>query len=241
MSIGFEPTRADSLLTADELVAFVVGIQIAYETICDGLGYAQSDLEVNSLRHPNSIISLKGLREPIDALAQLLRQVPEMIANLVTVVARVRVQKGKLKADLREAEQKEAAAAAKIAELQRTKAAAEANADLLQALATAKVQAEIAKVEAQRYRALLAKAQAERKILGLVPNTRELSKLRAAARKVSAAPSPDRPHLLAEAMVYHVRRSRRLPSPAVRVVQKAQSAHQQAEPAAITAPGLTGH
>src|SRR5439155_26189409 len=126
-SVGFQVAEGElGAVSADELVALVLGVQLAYDVICDGMGYPRSDREVTRLRHPNSLVNFKGLRGAVGALAALVQRVPQIIADLVTIRSRVPLQKAKLGAEFRVAQVREATAAAKLADMKRVATTADA-------------------------------------------------------------------------------------------------------------------
>ena len=100
---------------ADDLVQLLMGAQMLSELVAQATGQPVHLLDVTELRHPNMSLSLKGLAEAIEALADVIRSVPDAVVNLLLVRRRFMTARTLAEADLAQAEVAKVRAQAEVA------------------------------------------------------------------------------------------------------------------------------
>jgi hypothetical protein len=90
-----EPTQPPAM----ELAMFLLGMQSAYESICEALELSPHHLEVDKVSHPNASISFKGIGEPIKALKDLLEAIPKLVVAIWTIPDQIRERREEIRAN----------------------------------------------------------------------------------------------------------------------------------------------
>jgi hypothetical protein len=180
---------------AESIAAITVSFQVAYDAICEGMGYPQAALKVLRIDYPNMSISLAGLGDAVKALGELLKSVPQVIVGLVTIRGAVKVRQAKLQRQLVEEQ-------TRLLEAQRKLREEEARED--GAGRALRTEAAKAHVETASAKVSLAKERRKAAATGMDPDMKKLAAIRGAARATRNAPRDMRPQLFVEGVRYRV-------------------------------------
>lgn len=82
--------------SSTKIALLLINIQKTYDIILSTKELPQNYIEVSLISHPNATFNFKGLGEPIDALKNLIKDIPEIIVSLCTIPTKIKNRKAKI-------------------------------------------------------------------------------------------------------------------------------------------------
>lgn len=192
LQVYFESRRPSS---AEDIAALTISFQLAYDAICEGLGYPKTAMQVLRIDYPNMSISLAGLGDAVKALGDLIKSVPQAIVDLVTIRGAIKVKRAKLERQLVEEQTRLLEAQRKLREME---ASADPNGYAL------RTEAARAHVEAASANVRLLKERRKEAATGMEPDMKKLAAIRSAARATREVPREIRGQMFVEGVRYRV-------------------------------------